>query len=67
MKKVVIHLETGIDLSLNDKLKNTQLMSAIGMLTQLLTQIHVEKYNETTKLKNMLNEFTNKIIDEVCK
>ena len=67
-RKLLIHLEKGVDLMLDHNLTDKDLMVSIGMLTQFMVSAHEEhekeKYDKE-KLKQMLNVFTNKIVDEV--
>lgn len=69
-RKLVIHLEKGIDLMLDHDLTDKDLMVSIGMLTQFMVAAHEEQEKEKydkEKLKTMLNVFANKIVDEVSK
>lgn len=67
-RKVLLHLEKGIDLMLDHNLTDKDLMVSIGMLTQFMVATHEEhdqeKYDKE-KLKEMLNVYINKIVDEV--
>ena len=67
-RKVLVHLEKGIDLMLDHNLTDKDLMVSIGMLTQFMVAAHEEhdqeKYDKE-KLKEMLNVYINKIVDEV--
>lgn len=67
-RKVLLHLEKGIDLMLDHNLTDKDLMVSIGMLTQFMVATHEEHDQEIydkEKLKEMLNVYINKIVDEV--
>ena len=67
-RKLVIHLEKGIDLMLDHNLTDKDLMVSIGMLTQFMVAAHEEhdqKKYDKEKLKQMLTTYINKIVDEV--
>jgi len=67
-RKLLIHLEKGIDLMLDHNLTDKDCMVSIGMLAQFMVVAHEEhdkeKYDKE-KLKGMLNTYINEIVDEV--